>query len=138
MKVSPLDAVSQYSGTAHSTDGAYQINSTSKGLRKDIDLLEKFQRRATWMMVDMRGDNYEEWLRKLNLTTLETRRLSADLIEVFKIMKGFDNVDSSKFFILSGFNFRNHTFKLFKRRFIINIHKYNFSNRVVDFWNKLD
>ena len=30
---------------------------------------------------------------KLKLITLEARQLRGDLIEVFKIMKGFDNVD---------------------------------------------
>ena len=29
----------------------------------------------------------------MNLTTLETRRIGCDLIEVIKIFKGFDNLD---------------------------------------------
>jgi len=33
----------------------------------------------------------------LTLTTLETRRLRGDLIEVFKIFKGFDNVNYTDF-----------------------------------------
>ena len=37
--------------------------------------------------------SYEEKLKKLNLTTLETRRLRGDLIEMFKIIKGFDNIN---------------------------------------------
>ena len=36
-------------------------------------------------------------LRILGLTTLETRFLRAILIEVFKILKGFENVDPEKF-----------------------------------------
>ena len=32
MKVSPLDVVSRYTGSKHSTDGACSINSMSKGL----------------------------------------------------------------------------------------------------------
>ena len=46
MKDSPLDAVSRYTSTVHSTDGACQINSTFKGLnghrwsfRKVVELL---------------------------------------------------------------------------------------------------
>jgi len=34
----------------------------------------------------------------LGRTTLETRRLRGDLIEVFKILTGFDNVNYTDFF----------------------------------------
>jgi len=61
-------------------------------LRKDIDLLEKVQKRATRLIINDRGLPYGERLTRLGLTTLETRRLRGDLIEVFKIFKGFDDV----------------------------------------------
>ena len=35
---------------------------------------------------------YEERLQLLRLTTLETRRLRGDLIETFKMAKGFSNI----------------------------------------------
>jgi len=43
---------------------------------------------------------YYERLRYLGLTTLETRRLRGDLIEVFKMFKGFEDVDYTHFFTL--------------------------------------
>ena len=61
--------------------------------QKDIDLIEGVQRRATKLISDLKDKSYENRLRILNLTTLETRRLRGDLIEVFKIFKGFDNLD---------------------------------------------
>ena len=39
--------------------------------------------------------NHTDRLQKFGLTTLETRRLRGDLIEVFKMFKGFDNIFSS-------------------------------------------
>ena len=50
----------------------------------------------------LEGYSYSDRLRILGLTTLETRFLRADLIEVFKILKGFENVDPGKFFQVVG------------------------------------
>ena len=67
-------------------------------LRKDIDMLEKIQRRATKLIPGLRDLTYEERLKECGLTTLETRRLRGDQIEVFKILNGYENIDSNLFF----------------------------------------
>jgi ribonuclease P/MRP protein subunit RPP40 len=59
---------------------------------KDIDLIEGVQRRATKLVVGMKGMSYEERLKFLDMTTLETRRVRGYLIEVFKILKGMEDV----------------------------------------------
>ena len=74
----------------------------------------------------------------MNLTTLETRRLRGDLIEVFKIFKGFDNLDSSMFFELGNEHTRGHSLKLVKPRCHLDIRKFSFAHRVVDTWNSLN
>ena len=54
-----------------------------------MDRLEKVQR-STKMI---EGLGYLERLGIFNLTTLETRFLRADLIEVYKILNGLDKLD---------------------------------------------
>ena len=50
-------------------------------LQKDIDVLERVQRRATKLVQECKGLDYISRLNYLNLTTMETRRTGADLIE---------------------------------------------------------
>ena len=70
----------------------------------------------------------------LGLTTLETRFLRADLIEVFKILRGFEN----RFIQVVGDSVRRgHSFKLFKKRYRLEVGKFEFANRICDEWNRL-
>ena len=107
-------------------------------LKRDIELLEKVQHRANKMMTDWRDKTYEDRLRALHLTTLETRCIRGDLIKTFKIIKGHVDVDYSTFFSLSGGILRGYFMKLFKPRYHTNLHTHKFSNRVVDLWNDLE
>ena len=115
----------------------YCIQFWNPQLRGDIDMLERVQRRATKMIPSLRNKPYFERLRALNLPTLETRRLRGDLIETFKIIKGFDNVHVSNFFAFDGGITRNNGFKLKGKRFHTNIAGHYFTNRVIAFWNGL-
>ena len=91
------------------------------------------------MIPTLKDKPYEMRLKLLNLTTLETRRLRGDLIEVFKILKGFDDIDFRRFFVLNNEKrTRGHILKLFKSGCKLDCRKYGFSHRVVDIWNSLD
>ena len=57
------------------------------------NIFTKFRR----LIIKDRSLSYEERLQRLGLTSLKTRRLR-DLIEVFKIFKGFDNIKYTQFF----------------------------------------
>ena len=76
----------------------YCIQAWNPYLRKYVDMLEKIQRRATKLIPGLRDLTYEERLNECGLTTLETRRLRGDQIEVFKILNGYENIDSNIFF----------------------------------------
>ena len=73
--------------------------------QKDIDKVERVQRRVTKMIPNLRNKSYEERLEELNLFTLSHRRLRGDLIQVFKIIKGIDNMDCSKYFTIDRSNY---------------------------------
>jgi NADH:ubiquinone oxidoreductase subunit C len=57
---------------------------------------ERVQKRATKMLTGLRDHSYEECLKECGLTTLKTRRLRGDQIEVFKRLNDYDNVDRNK------------------------------------------
>ena len=49
------------------------------------------------MIPELRDLSYEVCLKECGLTTLETRRLRRDEIDVFKILDGFENIDRNIF-----------------------------------------
>ena len=62
----------------------------------------------------------------------------ADLIKVFKILRGFENLDSDRFFQVIGDGARRgHSFKLFKKRYRLDVGKFKFASRVCEEWNRL-
>jgi len=95
--------------------------------KKDIDLLEKVQWRATRLTTSDKSLSYSDRLQKFGLTTLETRRLRGDLIEVFKMFKGFDNIMRNDFFKLSSTSLRGHTLKIYKPQVHLDVRKLFFT-----------
>ena len=51
------------------------------------------------MIPECKELSYEERLRKVGLTTLETRRIRADLLEVYKIDNRLEGIDEKNFFM---------------------------------------
>ena len=49
--------------------------------------------RATEIIPELRNLSYEERLKECGLTTLKTRMLRGNQIEVFKILNGYENID---------------------------------------------
>jgi len=114
------------------------VQAWSPHLRKDIDMLERVQHRATKLIEGYQHFSYEERLRKTGLISLEKRRVRGDLIQTFKIVKGYDKLDYRNFFEISkGGKTRGHSIKLVKKRCNGDIRKHFFSQRVVNPWNGL-
>ena len=79
----------------------YCVQSWCPYLKKDIDKLERVQARATRLINDCKNLSYENRLKYTGLTTLSERRIRGDMIEVFKILKGFSKVNYNTWFKLS-------------------------------------
>ncbi len=90
------------------------------------------------MITFLRNKSYEERLTSLNLFSLEKRRLRGKLIECFKILKGFTNVDASKLFGADDTpRTRSNAVKLRCKQIQLESTKFFFTNDVVREWNKL-
>ena len=106
--------------------------------KKDIDKLERVQRRATKPIPDRKHLFYERRLLECRLTTLETRILRGDLIEVFKILNGYEDIDSNIVFKLKeDIMTRGHKAALVKPYFRLDKRKFSFSQRTINDWNHL-
>ena len=65
---------------------------------RDIETLEKVQRRATKLVRSIKLLSYSERLKRLDILSLRTRMLRDDLIITFKILTGRMKVDPDQFF----------------------------------------
>ena len=82
--------------------------------------------------------SYEMRLKECGLTTLETRRLRGDQIEVFNILNGYEHIDRNIFFtVKEERRTRGHGFTLAKKQCRLNIRTFSFSQGTVNEWNRL-
>ena len=88
----------------------------SARLKRDIEIIERVQRRATKLVPGLTNIPYHDRLIKLGLPTLAYRRVPFDMIEVFKLLHGYDYVNdiNNKLLVDQVRRTRGHSVKLIK------------------------
>ena len=108
----------------------------------DIELLERVQERAVRMVSGLENQTYEARLEELGLLTLEERRHQSDMVQLYNIIHGWDNVDPAHWFrhvnsddiVTRGVA---DPLNLAQSRCRLDIMRIFFSQRVIDPWNKI-
>ncbi len=104
----------------------------------DIAKLEAVQRRATKMITSLRNKSYVERLARLNLFSVEKRKLRGKINECLKILNEFTNVDASKMFSIGNTpRTKSNRVKLQCKQVQLDCTKFFFTNDLVREWNKL-
>lgn len=115
----------------------YAVEVWDPWLKKDINLLETPQRRATKMVLGLRNQPYETRLRSLNIHSARYRRLRGSLIFVWVLFNQPNHPCRSIVQLSHNTHTRGHPLKLVQQHSNLNCRMYCFSVRIAMLWNAL-
>jgi len=109
-------------------------------IEKEIEALEKVQKRATKILPGLKNLPYGERLKICKIPTLHYRRIRGVMIETYKIVSGKYQSDVAPTSYKSSVHVTrgNDMIPVLEKSYVkYDLRKFSFSNRVVNVWNSL-
>ena len=116
----------------------HEVQFWSPHLRRDIDKMEKIQRRGTKMTHEIRNHSNLQWIQNLDLINLAQRRLRRQLTEVFKYLNEFTTASARGLFECDlNDRTRNNGAKLIVKHFTTSVAQHLHPIKITSTWNAL-